>query len=551
MPIKTEEETHVMCNQIKIIGLCLLVLASVSGCEEVSLERVAATEKVTLSGTFLTESPDEISFPVKVLFAIDCSLSMGDEIQGQLVGSDPHFLRIEAVRNFIGEYNTNENVSFEIMLWNNDVFRRTRNAEGNPGFTKDPGELNYVLDSAYNDTMTDYLGTLDAIHADVQRDILNIDNAENLIRSKYIVVFLSDGMSNVQGGRQSDSEIWNRVEETYDMATEAGVGSFNFHTFLLLGMFPPGSEGDQARQIAENTLQGMADRGHGQFRLFETAEAIDFINIVDMRLTVEYTIKYLLAYNYNCRPGIEILYADSDGDGLIDDEESANSTDPVTIDSDGDGLSDYFEIKVSSPGHELNPLEPDSPCDLQPDGVWPDVDQDGLTDCEEYVKGTNRYLPDTDRDGIPDGIEFAMGTNPLEIQTTIDADFDGIQDWKEVQQHTNVTSNDPKIRQRHSYQYDIQDMGLVALDDGESGISYVRQFDFTISNIDLMETLGYSIDNEVQQHPGENVIRLYIAQVPEDNPDTLPLFRMAEVVVNFNEDRRHITLTPGDFQLIQ
>ncbi len=331
-----------MGSQTKIIGLCLFVLISAIGCgDSVDLERVAATEKATLRGTFLTESPDEISFPVKVLFAIDCSLSMGDEIMGQLVGSDPHFLRIEAVRNFIDEYNTIENVSFEIMLWNNDVFRRTRNAEGNPGFTKDPAELNYVLDSAYNDTMTDYLGTLDAIHADLQRDILHIDNEENLIRSKYIVIFLSDGMSNVQGGRQPDSEIWNRVEETYDMATEAGVGSFNFHTFLLLGMFPPGSEGDQARQIAENTLQGMADEGNGQFRLFETAEAIDFISIVDMRLTVEYSINYLLAYNYNSRPGIETLHVDSDGDGLTDDEESTNGTDPDNTDSDGDGLSDY------------------------------------------------------------------------------------------------------------------------------------------------------------------------------------------------------------------
>jgi hypothetical protein len=79
----------------------------------------------------------------------------------------------------------------------------------------------------------------------------------------------------------------------------------------------------------------------------------------------------------------------------------------------------------------------------------------------------------------------------------------------------------------------------------------VRQFDFEISNIDILETLGYSLDDEVFQYPGENVIRLYIAQVPEDNPDTLPLFRMAEVVVNFDEDRRRITLTPADFQLIQ
>ena len=540
-----------MANQVKILGCCLLVLILVAGCDGYGLERTFDSQMAALSGTFLTESPDEISFPVKVLFAIDCSLSMGDEINGQLVGSDPHFLRIEAVRNFIDQYNTNENVSFEIMLWNNDVFRRTRNADGNPGFTKDPDELNYVLDSAYNDTMTDYLGTLDAIHSDIQRDILHVDNEETLIRSKYIVVFLSDGMSNVQGGRQSDTEIWNRVEETYDMATEAGVGSYNFHTFLLLGMFPPGSEGDQARQIAENTLDGMADRGHGQFRLFESAEAIDFINIVDMRLTVEYKIKYLVAYNYNSRAGIEILYVDSDGDGLIDEDENAHNTDPIVTDSDGDGLSDFFEIKVSSPGHQLDPLTPDSPCDLQPDGLWPDTDNDGLTDCEEYVKGTNRYIPDTDSDGIPDGIEFAMGTNPLEIQMTTDSDFDGNEDWLEVQEHTNVTSNDPKVRQRYSYQYDLQDLGLVPVNNSESGTSFVRHYSFRISNINIMDTIGYSVGGQLFQHPGDNVIRLYIAQVPEDNPDTLPLFRMAEVTVNTDDNSRLVTLTPADFQLIQ
>jgi len=534
-----------MSSPARLLGLCFLVLMAAGGCAEgPPLEKIVNSGPMTLSGTFLTESPDEISFPVKVLFAIDCSLSMGDEIEGQQLGSDPHFLRIDAVRNFIDQYNTNENVSFEIMLWNNDVYLRTRNSDGYPGFTKDPNELNYVLDAAYNDTMTDYLGTLDAVYSDVQRDILNIDNEENVIRSKYIVVFLSDGMSNVQGGRQSDSEIWNRVEETFELATEAGVGSFNFHTFLLLGMFPPGSQGDQARQIAENTLQGMASRGNGQFREFQSAEAIDFINIVDMRLTVEYKIKYLLAYNYNCQPGHEILYLDSDGDGLIDDEEAIYNTDPLLTDTDADGLSDFFEIKVSSPGHELDPLAVDSPCDIHPDGFWPDTDDDGLTDCEEYVKGTNRYIPDTDRDGIPDGVEFVMGTNPLEIQNTNDSDFDGTQDWMEVQRHTNVTTNDPKVRQRYSYLYDVRDMGLVPIESGEgAGLSYVRQYDFTISNIHMMATLGHLYD-------GDNRIRLFVAQVPEDNPEAMPLFRMAEVILN-TSDHRHITLTPADFQLLQ
>jgi len=533
--------------------LSALALGSLfaAGCGDVPLERTQERTKVALRGSFLTESPDEIQFPIKVLFAIDCSLSMGDEINGVRAGSDPDFLRIDAVRDFIDEYNSNENVSFEVMLWNNDVFSRTRTVGGQPGFTKDPTELNRVLDGAYNDTMTDYIGTLDAIYADIERDIRNTLNPDNLVRTKYVVVFLSDGMSNVQGGRQPDVDIWNRVRDLSDLMEDRGVGGFNFHTFLLMGMFPPTAEGQLALRLAETTLEGMSERGNGQYRRFESAEAIDFINVVDMRLTVEYQIKYVVAWNYNVRPGLELVYPDSDGDGLIDAEEVNYGTNPDVWDTDGDGLSDFFEVELSSPGHPLDPLTPDSPCDTPPTGLWPDTDDDGLTDCEEFVKGTNRRLVDTDHDGIPDGVEFLAGTNPLEIQYTVDTDFDGAQDWMEVQQHTNVSSNDPKIRARYAYRYDLADRGLVAIDQGSALPSYVRQYAFDISNIDIADTRGYApADGSAFRRAGDNRIRLYLAQVPEDNPDAPPVFRVAEVVVNINDDPGTVILTPADFQLM-
>jgi len=539
-----------MCKRIKIILILAVSGLIVCACNGPDLALTQSRSRVALEGSFLTESPDEINFPVKVLFAIDCSLSMGDSVDGTTVGSDPYFLRIEAVRNFIDTYNSNENASFEIMLWNNDVFERTRTIDGRGGFTKDPDELNRVLDLARNDTMTDYLGTLDAIHTDIERDINNADEG-SLIRTKYMVIFLSDGMSNVQGGSQPNSDIWNSVSDIYEMAEAYGVGGFNFHTFLLLGMFGSTESGQAARAYAENTLQGMADRGNGQFRLFETAESIDFVNIVDMRLTVEYKIKYLVAYNTNVRPGLELVYVDSDGDGLIDSDEAAHGTDAFSSDSDGDGLSDYFEIAVSSPGHRLDPLLQDSPCDSVGDDPWPDTDRDGLTDCEEYVKGTDRRMVDTDTDGIPDGIEFVMGTNPLEIQDTNDSDFDGMVDWLEVQKHTNVTSNDPIIRKLYSYNYHIQDEGLVPIEQGEGLPSYVRRYHFRISNIDIMNTGAHTDDNGDFWYQGDNLIRFYIAQVPEDNPDGTPIFRMAEVLVNIDERGATIVLTPNDFELLE
>jgi len=538
------EETPAMNNQMRKAFSIIVVFLIMTGCSESPpLERTQARTQASLNGSFLTESPDEINFPVKVLFAIDCSLSMGDEEMGIVDGSDPYFLRIEAVRNFISRYNSNENTSFGVMLWSNTVFETTG------GFTKDPAVLDNILTDVQNDTTTDYLGTLDEIFIDLRNDIIN-SNEENRVRSKYIVIFLSDGVPNAQGQSQADADIFSRVEDINSMVTEYGVGSFNFHTFLLLGNFGNDAYGQARRAEAETTLAGMAERGNGRFSLFESAEAVDFINIVDMRLTVEYKVKYMVAYNYNVIPGVELVYADSDGDGLSDDEEEQYGTDPEMVDTDGDGLSDFFEIKVSSPGHVLNPLDPtDSNCDRAAVGV--DSDKDGLTDCEELVKGTNRLVPDTDLDGIPDGIEFLTGTNPLEVQHTMDTDFDGIVDWLEVQRHTNVTSNDEKIRERYSYRYNITDAGLVRINQGTEMESYVRRFNFNISNIDVVDTTGYTAADGQVRRDGDNLIRFFLAEVPEDTPDSPPVFRMAEAVININDDNKDIILTPADFTLLQ
>ncbi len=51
--------------------------------------------------------------------------------------------------------------------------------------------------------------------------------------------------------------------------------------------------------------------------------------------------------------------------------------------------------------------------------------------------------------------------------------------------------------------------------------------------------------------PGDNVIRLFIAQVPEDMPDQLPVFRVADVMINFLGDVRTVVLYPADFQLLE
>lgn len=525
---------------ILVFGLCFLF-----GCDNgPDLENSTSRMMASLDGSFFTESPDDLIFPVKVLFAIDCSGSMG----AAGVGSDPTNQRLAATLAFVEEYNSNPNISFEIILWNSTI-RAATMVDGQRGFTKDMAEIQSVLASATNTSTTDYVGTIEGIHADIMRDIGNNDNHDSLVRTKYVVIFFSDGLDNVPNHSQPRvNDILNSVDDLYEMATDTyGVRNFSFHTFLLPGI----TMTPQDRQDCIDLMQAMAEHGRGQFRIYETADTIDFISIVDLRLTAEYQIKFMVAYNYNVIPGIDTLHVDSDGDGLSDERELNppdywwRPTDPNVADTDGDGWSDYFEFKISTNDNPRDPTVDDGACDASPDGTYPDSDWDGLNNCEEFWKGTNPYHPDTDHDGIPDSVEFYAGTNPLENQVGMDTDFDGAVDWIETQRHTNVKANDPVVRSRFAYNYNITDQGFNA------DMPDVRLYDFKISNISIMRTDGSTLNGVQDLSPGDNFIRLFIAQVPEDMPDEMPIFRVADVVMNFDGSVRRAHLYPADFQLLE
>jgi hypothetical protein len=559
-----------MHRPIAIAVLLLAVTLGSMACDNgPPLERTTTRERGTIIGEFHTENPENIQFPVKVLFAIDCSLSMlsSDPLNPP---DEPYGRRIAAVRRFLERYNTDDypSVSFGILLWAGSVIDQTRNGYGEPGYTRSVEELNRVLDNVRNESYTDYVGAVTDIRQIVENDIMNTSyqesGANDLARSKYIVCFFSDGMPNTDAGSQLPQDIWNQVEELTQITEDRGVGQFNFHSFFLSSLFRdasgdyiPGYETE--RQYAENTLFGMAQAGNGTFRDFASAGAIDFINFTDMRLANAYKIKFIVAYNYNVRPGIDTLHLDSDGDGLTDDDEiTRHGTDPQNRDSDDDGLSDYFEIQTQSLMDDGNmwpdPLVEDSSCPPPPSGIWPDQDSDGMTDCEESIKGTWRFVADFDADYIPDGIEMSMGTNPFENLYTEDTDLDRTLDVFEVQGHTNVLANDPKVRERYAYAYQLTDLGNpnpIEFPDLPQGI---RRYQVEIGNISLMDSSGAGpngIFKKTTLDPGDNVIRVYIAQVPEDRPNAPPVFRMAEVTINTLEDSSYTrSLGFGQFELI-
>lgn len=131
---------------------------------------------------------------------------------------------------------------------------------------------------------------------------------------------------------------------------------------------------------------------------------------------------------------------DFDFDGLTNLEEFERGTSIFLADTDSDGLSDAAEEALGT-----NPL-------------LADTDGDGLLDGEERLPGSNSdgdalinaLDPDSDNDGLTDGAEVALGLDPTDSDTnnngipdgSEDADADGLPNGEEIFEGTDPSNPD-------------------------------------------------------------------------------------------------------------
>jgi len=116
-------------------------------------------------------------------------------------------------------------------------------------------------------------------------------------------------------------------------------------------------------------------------------------------------------------PTIKLFYMDSDNDNIPNHLEMALKTAPNIKDTDNDGNDDNVEITIYS----TDPTKKDTDGDTMPDNweiqnqlnpnyindAFSDYDNDGLTNQNEYLRGTNPHDPDSDNDFLNDLLDPA------------------------------------------------------------------------------------------------------------------------------------------------
>ena len=151
--------------------------------------------------------------------------------------------------------------------------------------------------------------------------------------------------------------------------------------------------------------------------------------------------------------------ADTDLDGIADEDEATYGTDPTNADTDDDGLEDRDELALSG----TDPLIDDTDGDGLLDGVElgtsldstealdPDTDNDGLSDGDERtIHGTDPTDDDTDNGGASDGVELIVsGTDPNDASDdptlSGDTDDDGLEDEEEAVFGTDPLDRDSDV----------------------------------------------------------------------------------------------------------
>ncbi len=143
-----------------------------------------------------------------------------------------------------------------------------------------------------------------------------------------------------------------------------------------------------------------------------------------------------------------VPFSGTDPAGFVGDADPSTTTDPANPDTDGGTVPDGTEDANGNGAVDDGETDPTVGSDDVP--TEDDSDNDGLTDDEEAILGTDPNDPDSDNDGIEDGDEVAGGDDPAAYEPGVDSDpldgdtdDDGLSDGDEANATGPLTGGEP------------------------------------------------------------------------------------------------------------
>ncbi len=436
-----------MKHHVLVISLLIL-----SACSDIKLSGLRPQPVNSTSvGSFCTYDPEEKMSYTNYMFIIDYSASNRD--------TDNKRVRIQKAIKFYQEKKDQPYTRWGALMFDEKsraAIYQTSNQE--PIFSDDPAVVDQGMQRLQSESQdgssTNYSSAIDMANEAITKDVQANPSREDF----YVIFFLTDGQPN--SGTTSTDGLVARVKDL--------VGIRPGHIFFSAAYY--GGQGDPQK------LRKMAESGGGKFMVIDKADDLDFSGLIpDGPQKEAWVLKKdsLLVYNLNtaiCEhpapghgsPGD--FGADSDGDGVCDDDEiyysqkfgwkldptkrSTPQVDPKTGALKNLVYSDYF-ILLQNKGTVILP-----PCDPV-DTI--DDDFDLLNTCEErFIRNATPYGtkykdfewksgnpkdPDTDNDGILDGLEVVLFRSHLgwamDDRVSLPWSGENISALKKVQMHKN------------------------------------------------------------------------------------------------------------------
>lgn len=343
----------------------------------------------------------------------------------------------------------------------------------------------------------------------------------------YMVIFLSDGEPT---DITDNPSLGGLVKNIVDLKPGKVFFSSAFYT--------GGTSGTSLAAI--DRLSNMANRGGGRFVNFENNSEFKFDDLIVTNIVKDpYAIRQFVVYNATSAICANGKYgADSDGDGICDDDEIAAGLNPQSrwsgpqIFYDQPALKnifqnygDYYLWRYKVFG-ELPPA-----CLLS--NPNDDDDYDLVTNCEErygivnpsptnppgssYADSKN---PDSDLDGFIDGIEtfvfrYTLGSALNNLNVFRSEDLEPETAGAQILQHRNPSLYDPTAPR---YDTMVQPTGIN--DKGQLCYKFTQQNLQLYPTRAVADTLPY-----LQHNAGENVIMLYYVMVPQKDYSAKGIYR--------------------------